>query len=314
MVRLILSRLLIAIPVLFVVTLATFGLTYLVPGDPAVTLAGPDSSPEQVDQLRTSLGLDQPIVTQYGDWIGGVLEGDMGDSLLRNRPVSELITERIPVSLSLTMFAVVIALLVAVPAGILAGAHQGRPVDRAITVLTSTGVSLPSYFVGLLLVITFSLTLAWFPASGYVTFSTSPLEWAKHLLLPGFALGLAMSAEITRQLRGAVADVLDRDYIRTARAKGMRRQTILFKHTLRNASAAPLTVLGLQVAHLLGGAVVIEQVFAIPGLGTLAVDAVMQRDLPVVQGVVLVAVVIVTVTNIAVDVSYGIINPRSRPT
>ena len=158
------------------------------------------------------------------------------------------------------------------------------------------------------------MQLGWLPASGFRSWSSNPIEWARHLLLPGFALGLAMSAEIARQLRGAVVDVLDRDYVRTARAKGIRSRPVLLRHVLRNASLAPITVLGLQIAHLLGGAVVIEQVFAIPGLGTLAIDAVMQRDIPLMQGVVLVAVVIVTLTNIAVDVSYGLINPRGRVT
>ncbi|MQA13273.1 MAG: ABC transporter permease subunit [Pseudonocardiaceae bacterium] len=312
MLRLLVRRLLLMVPIMVLVSFIVFGLVLLVPGDPAIALAGPNATEQRVEAIRENLGLNDPILQQYGRWIGGAIQGDLGESLFSGRSVSQAIAERVPVTMSLAGAALLIALLIAVPAGIVAATNRGRPADSMATVGASLGLAMPSFWLGLVLVLLFSVWLGWLPATGYIPFGENPAAWAVHLILPALTLGAAAAAETTRQLRGSLTDVLGQDYVRTARAKGLRRHTVVFKHGLKNAAIPVVTVLGFQVAFLLGGSVVVEQLFALPGLGGLAIRAVLNRDLPMIQGVVMFTAVIVMIVNLVVDLLYGWLNPKVR--
>ena len=313
MLGLVVRRLVAVIPLLVLVTFMAYGIILLVPGDPAITIAGENATPEQVEATRERLGLNDPFVVQYGRWVGNAVRGDLGNSLFATRPVRQAIFERLPITLALTFSALVLAVVVAVPAGILAAMRKGTWLDRATTVSATLGVALPNFWLGLVLVLIFAIYNPWLPATGYAAFSDGVWEWAQHMILPAIALGAAACAEVTRQLRSAVIDVLHQDYVRTARAKGLRGPKVVGKHVLKNAAVPVVTVLGLQVTRLLGGAVIIEQVFAIPGLGQLAVSAVFNRDIPIILGVVVVAALVAIVVNLLVDLSYGWFNPKVRP-
>lgn len=312
MTRLLIRRLAATVPVLLLVSIITYSLVLLIPGDPAVTIAGEAASPEQVDATRERLGLDEPFVVQYGTWLSKALTGDLGTSLYTSRSVMSAIGDSVPTTLSLTLVAIVIALLIAIPAGIIAAVWRGSAVDRAATLGSSLGIALPNFWLGLMLVLVFALRANWLPAVGYVPIEEDPWDWLRHLLLPGLTLGAASAAEITRQLRGALVDVLRRDYVRTARAKGLREPVVVLKHALKNAAVPAITVLGMQVSMLLSGAVVVEQVFGLSGIGRLAVRAVLDRDLPMIQGVVMASAVAVVAVNLVVDIAYGYLNPRLR--
>lgn len=313
MIGLVVRRLLSVVPLLFLVTFLAYGMILLIPGDPAISIAGENATPEQVEATRERLGLNDPFLVQYGRWIGDALQGDLGTSLFSSRTVAGAIFERLGITLALTGAALTLAVVIAIPAGILAALRRGTWIDRATTLSTTIGVAMPNFWLGLLLVLAFAISNPWFPATGYVGFGEDPVEWARHLLLPAIALGAAACAEVTRQLRSAVIDVVEQDYVRTARAKGLQKRRVVGKHVLKNAAVPVVTVLGLQVTRLLGGAVIIEQVFALPGLGQLAVTAVFNRDVPMILGVVLVASLIAIVVNLLVDLSYGWFNPKVRP-
>jgi len=310
--RAVVKRLLALIPLLLVVSFMVFSLLLLTPGDPAVTLAGDNPTPEQIAEIRNQLGLDDPLVVQYGRWVSDAARGDLGTSLYSSVSVTDAITSRLPVTLSITAAAILFSILIAVPLGLLAARRPGGLVDRLSTGVATVGIALPSFWVGMVLIIVFALRFGWFPPVGYVHFGDDPVGWAHHIVLPAIALGAAGAAETTRQLRGAMLDVLDSDYVRTARSKGMRARTVLYKHALKNAGSPVLTVLGLQVTFLLGGSVIIEQMFAIPGLGSLAITAVLARDIPMIQGIVLVAVVVSVGVNLLVDLAYAWLNPKVR--
>ncbi|MCO5066350.1 MAG: ABC transporter permease [Rhizobiaceae bacterium] len=294
------------------VSIVVYSLVLLVPGDPAITIAGETATAEQVEATRVKLGLDQPVYVQYLRWAGNVLQGDFGTSLFSGIPVTTEIMQRLPVTMSLALVTVILALLIAIPAGILASIHRGTWIDRSITAVSSIGMAMPDFWIGLLLVAFFALTLRWFPVAQYVRFEQSPLLWIWHLFLPALALAISKSGELTRQLRGSMASVLDENYIRTARAKGLRVPVIIGKHALKNAATAFVTMLGIRITALLGGVVVLERAFALPGLGSLAVDSVLKRDLPMVQGVALVTAIMVLFVNLAVDLSYRYFNPKVR--
>lgn len=313
MVRFILARLLTTLPVLLIVTFVVFSLTLLIPGDPAVTIAGPDATVEQIEAIRERLGLNQPVIVQYVNWLLNALQGDLGSSLFTSRSVVKSITASLPVTLALTLSAMLVSLIIAVPLAIASALRQGTWIERLAGFGSSLGVALPSFWLGMMLVLVFSISLAWLPATGYVPFFEDPGLWAIHLILPSITLGAAAAAESTRQLRGSIIDVMKQDYIRTARAKGLRGRVILGKHVMKNAAVPLVTVLGVQVTFMLGGAVLVEQVFGIPGMGMVAVNAVVQRDIPVIQGIVLVAVVVALVINLVVDLVYGYLNPKVRP-
>lgn len=312
MLKFFLWRVLSTLPVVFVVTFVVFGLILLIPGDPAITIAGPDATPEQIEGIRERLGLNRPFIVQYVDWLGGALQGDLGTSLFTSRAVTTSIMESLPVTLTLTLTAIVISLLISVPLAIISATRRGGWIDRLATVTSSIGIALPSFWLGLMLVLLFSLTLGWLPATGYVPLAQDPAAWLYHITLPALTLGVAAAAESTRQLRGSIIEVLQQDYVRTARAKGLRSRMVIGKHVLKNASVPLVTVIGLQITLLLGGAIVVEQVFGVPGLGQVAISAVTTRDIPVIQGVVLVAVLVAMLSNLLVDLTYGYLNPKVR--
>ncbi|MFV0532889.1 MAG: ABC transporter permease [Cumulibacter sp.] len=308
------KRVLAMIPVLFIVTLITFSLLHIIPGDPAVAIAGQSATNEQIESIRQMLGLNDPLIVQYFSWLGSAVTGDLGDSLLTQQPVLGSILDRAPVMLSLSVGALVVALLVGLPAGVIAAVRRDRGADRAVSVGAALGLALPNYFVGMLLIIVISVQLGWLPATGYTPFASDPASWFAHLVLPCVALGMVPAAVLTRQLRGSLVGALEQDYVRTARAKGMPRNTVLLKHALKNAAIAPITALGTQFAVVVGGSVVVEKVFGMPGLGDLAIFAVQNRDIPMIQGIVVITAILVLIINILVDISYGWLNPKVRAT
>jgi peptide/nickel transport system permease protein len=308
-----LMRLLTTLPVLILVTFVVFGLVLLIPGDPAVTIAGPDATVAQVAAVRERLGLDRPVVIQYWDWITRAATGDFGTSLFTSRPVATSIGDGLPVTIALSLMALLISLVIAVPTAIISALRRGTWLDRIGTIGSSLGIALPSFWLGLMFVLIFSLGLGWLPATGYVPIGTDPGAWLTHIFLPALTLGIAGAAESARQLRGSIIGVLQQDYIRTARAKGLRNRLVIGKHVMKNASVPLVTVLGLQITALLGGAVLVEQIFGVPGLGQVAINAVTTRDIPVIQGIVLVAVLVAMLSNLLVDLTYGYLNPKVRP-
>ncbi|GHP18548.1 ABC di/oligopeptide transporter inner membrane subunit [Rhodococcus sp. NKCM2511] len=306
------KRILAAIPVLFIVTILSFSMIHLIPGDAAVVAAGDAATAEQIAATRSQLGLDENIVVQYFGWIGNLLTGDLGTSLLSSHRNIDAILEALPVTLSLAFVALSWSLVVGVLAGVFAGLRRGTWIDRTLTGLTTLGISMPSFWLGLLFVTFFSLQLRLFPATGYSPLSDGFFAWFAHLALPAFALGTVTAAEIARQARAGVIDVLERDYIRTATAKGLPRWKVVVKHTAKNAAIPVVTVFGLQAAALVGGAVIIEQVFGMPGLGSVALKAILERDFPVIQAFVVVITLFVLLINLAVDISYAYFNPKVR--
>jgi peptide/nickel transport system permease protein len=306
------KRLLAAIPVLILVTVLSFSMIHLIPGDAAVVAAGENATAEQIAETRAQLGLDQNIVVQYFSWVGNLMSGDFGTSLLSSHKNIDAILEALPVTLSLAFVALSWSLVVGVLAGVMAGLRRGTWIDRTLTGLTTLGISMPSFWLGLLFVTFFSLQLRLFPATGYAPLSEGVVAWFSHLALPAFALGTVTAAEIARQARAGVIDVLERDYIRTATAKGLPRWKVIVKHTSKNAAVPVVTVFGLQAAALIGGAVIIEQVFGMPGLGSVALKAILERDFPVIQAFVVVITLFVLVINLAVDISYAYFNPKAR--
>lgn len=295
---------------ILLVSILTFALMQLAPGDAAESVAGEQATSQQVEIIRDRLGLDRPVLVQYFSWIGNALHGDLGESYYTGRSVTESIAEAIPATLSITVLALLLAAVVGVAAGAVAGMRKGTWIDRALSMGATLGIAMPSYWVGLLLVSVFALDLKLFPATSYAPLSDGPGRWIQHVALPALALGLATVAEVTRQTRGGVVDVLGRPYIRAARARGAKGGWLVRRHVLRNAAAPVVTVFGLQTAHLLGGVVVVEAVFGISGLGTLAINAVIRRDFPLIQGYVLLVAVAVVLINFIVDSCYGWINPK----
>jgi len=297
---------------LFLVSLMVYGLVLLIPGDPAVTLSGENATEEQIQATRERLNLDDPVIVQYGSWVGNALQGDLGTSLYTSRGVTEALGERFPVSLSLALAATVVALLISIPAGTIAALKRGTWIDRLTTLGASLGVAVPNFWLGLILVLVFAVWNNVLPSQGYVEFGEDPVEWFRHLVLPACALGGAAAATIMRQLRSALVETFDEDYIRTARAKGLRERVVVMKHATKNAAVPVVTVLGIQVSFLIGGSAVVEQVFGIPGVGNLAVTSVYQRDIPLIMGVVVATTLVVVVTNLLVDISYAYFNPKVR--
>lgn len=306
-------RLLGLIPLLLLISFAVFALVLAIPGDPAQSIAGGlDADPERVAEIRDELGLDDPVVVQYKDWLSGVLSGDLGTSLFSGRTVTSELSERFPVTVSLAVGATVLAALIGIPVGIAAGMRPGSRLDRAIGVGTSFGIALPDFILGTALVVLFAVQRNWFPTRGYVDLAVDPTEWARHLLLPWIALGVSAAASLSRQVRGAMIEALEADYVRTARAKGLTERRVIGRHALKNALTPAMTVLGLQFAYLLGGTFIIENIFSLPGVGQYMLSAITSRDLPVIQGVVLLTAVIFVLCNLVVDVLYGVLNPKVR--
>lgn len=312
MIRMVARRLLALVPLVFLVTLVVWALVLLVPGDPALAIAGDSATPEQVEAIREDLGLDDPIPVRYGRWLAAAVQGDLGTSLYTSYPVTDALTDRLPITLSLVSVAFVLAAVVGTAIGVLAASRKGRVLDRVLTVTTSIGLAVPNFWLGLLLVTFFALKLGWFPAGGYVPFSEDPVEWLRSITLPAITLSTAIAAELARQMRASMSEVLDRDFIRTHRAKGLLPGVILRRYGLKNAAMPVITVAGLQIARLFGLATVVEIIFNLNGVGSLAVGAVFDRDIPVIQGCVLVITAVVLLVNLVVDVSYGLVNPKVR--
>ena len=310
--RLILRRLAATIPVLLLVTAGVFALIHLTPGDPIDAMMAESVDDTVKRELRRDLGLDRPLHLQYATWMGRLLQGDLGRSIRNREPVIENVSRRIKPSLQLAGLAMAISLLVATPIGILSAARRNSTIDRVGTSFALFGICMPNFLIALLLIFLFGVTLRWLPISGYVDPMEEPWEGFRSLTLPAITLGLALAAVITRTLRSSMLEALSEDYIRTARAKGLSDGAVVRRHALKNALIPVVTVLGLQLGTLIGGAVITEYVFALPGVGRLVVDAVFARDYPLVQGVVLLIAVGFILSNLAVDLLYGLIDPRIR--
>ena len=305
-------RLLATIVVMAVVALVVFLLLYLTPGDPAAILAGDAATTDDIRRIREKLGLDEPFLVRFGGWLSRLLHGDLGISIFTNLPVTHLIAQRLEPTLSLTLCTLVVSVLVAVPLGVLAAARAGTWVDRAVMGFSVLGFSVPVFVLAYILILTFSIELDWLPVQGYRPIGDGVWQWARHLILPSTALGTVYIALIARITRASMLDVLAQDYVRTAQAKGLAPRQVLTGHALKNAAVPIVTVIGIGIALLIGGAIVTETVFAIPGIGRLTVDSILRRDYPIIQGVVLMFSGAYVLINLAVDLSYMFLDPRIR--
>jgi peptide/nickel transport system permease protein len=312
MLRFLLQRLLATIPVLLVVAIVVFLILRLTPGDPAAVIAGNSATNEDIARIREQLGLNQSLFTQFFIWIGNVLQGDLGFSYYLNKPVTELVAQRIEPTLSLAVGTILIAILVAIPLGTLAAWRMGGWLDRGLSLFSVAGFSVPIFVVGYCLIWLFAIKLDWFPVQGYRRIDQGVGPWISQLILPWITLSTIYVALIARVTRASVSEALTEDYIRTARAKGLRETAVLLRHALANAAVPVATMVGIGVALLIGGVVVTETVYAIPGMGSLTVDAVLNRDFPVIQGLVLMFSVAYVLINLLVDVSYLFLDPRIR--
>jgi peptide/nickel transport system permease protein len=308
----IVRRVLATIPVMAVVALFVFSLLYLAPGDPAAVIAGDQATPDDVERIRASLGLDRPYLVRFGAWVWDILHGDLGTSIFTNLPVSHMIAQRIEPTLSLMIVTLILAVSIAVPMGVVAAWKQGTTIDRMVMAFAVLGFSVPVFVVGYVLAFVFALELDWLPVQGYTPFNQGFFPWMENLILPAVALGGVYIALIARITRATMLEVLSQDYIRTARAKGAGQRSILFLHALKNAAVPIVTIIGIGIALLIGGAVVTESVFAIPGLGRLTVDAILRRDYPVIQGVVLLFSFVYVLVNLVIDLLYTLFDPRIR--
>ncbi|MCW2733352.1 MAG: binding-protein-dependent transport system inner rane component [Mycobacterium sp.] len=298
--------------VLFGVLIVVFALVQLVPGDPVRIALGTRYTPEAYDALRAASGLDRPIFQQFFSYVGSAVTGDLGVSFRNGDPVAGILVDRLPATVSLAAFGIVIALLIALPAGMWSALHEGRVSDAIVRVTSQFGVSIPDFWMGILLIALFSTTLGWLPTSGYRPLLEDPSGWLSHLVLPGLTVGLVAAAILTRYVRSAVLEVAAMGYVRTARSKGLPPQVVTLRHTVRNALVPILTITGIQLATILGGVIVVEVVFAWPGLGRLVYNSVAARDYPVIQGAVLLIAVLFLVINLIVDVLYAVVDPRIR--
>ncbi|HET7341264.1 MAG TPA: ABC transporter permease [Methylomirabilota bacterium] len=305
-------RLLALLPVALVVATVAFVLMHLAPGDPASVIAGPDASPDDVQRISRQLGLDAPLPVQLVRWYGRLARGDLGQSIFLRKPVTDAILDRVEPTLLLTLFATAVSVAIGVPAGVVSARFHNSTTDQALMVVALLGVSIPNFLLGLLFILFFSVWLGWFPVAGY-----SPLEYgwaltARSLVLPAFALGLVQSALIARVVRSSMLDVLREQFITAGRAKGLAERAVVYKHALKNAMIPTVTIVGISFAILISGAVVVETVFNIPGLGRLIISAVLRRDYPVIQGVVLCIAGVYMLINLVVDLSYLVFDPRVR--
>ncbi|MDL2397793.1 ABC transporter permease [Rhizobium mayense] len=308
----ILRRLAIAIPTLLLVSILVFGLLKLLPGDPAIALAGEDRDPTVIEFLRHKYMLDQPLYTQYVHWLWGILQGDFGLSIRTKLPIGEMILEKLPVTIQLSVMAMILALVIGIPAGVIAALKRGTPVDYGVSILGLAGLSVPSFWLGIMLILAFAVKLGWLPSGGYVGLFDSPLDNLRYMLMPSLVLGTAASAIVMRHTRSSMLQTLRQDYVRTARAKGLKERIVVIRHVLRNGLIPVVTVSSLHFGELLSGAVLTEQVFGIPGFGKMVVDGVFGRDYAVVQAVVLCSSAMFLLLNLFADIAYVILSPRLR--
>ena len=298
--------------VMAVVALFVFSLLFLTPGDPAAVIAGDVATADDIQRIRAKLGLNEPFLVQFGGWVGRLLHGDLGTSIFTNLPVTTLIGQRVQPTVSLTLLTLVVAVLIAVPLGVIAAARAGSWADRLVMGFSVLGFSVPVFVLAYMLIIVFSVKLEWLPVQGYRPLSEGLWPWLSHLILPSIALGTVYMALIARITRAAMLDVLSQDYIRTANAKGLAPRAVLTRHALKNAGVPIITVIGIGIALLISGAIVTETVFAIPGIGRLTVDAILRRDYPIIQGVILLFSGVYVLINLMVDLSYTLFDPRIR--
>jgi peptide/nickel transport system permease protein len=310
--RYVLRRVAALVATLFFVSVLVFVVIRVLPGDPAALIMGLEGSPEATERLREAMGLNRPLPVQYVEWLGGVARGDLGRSIQYDLPVGTLILTRLPVTLPLALLAATFMIALAVPLGIYAATHHRRGGDYLAMIVSQLGISIPQFWSGLLLILLFSVTLGWVRSGGFDGWSAGVWPALRALLLPAVALGLFQAAVLVRATRSAVLDVMREDYVRTARAKGVSERSVVGRHTLRNALIPIITVAGIQLGQLMAGAIVLESVFALPGLGRLALGAIGARDLPVVQGVALFVASCIVLINFAVDLAYGFLDPRIR--
>ena len=312
MIAYVVRRLFSTLVVMAVVAFVVFSLLYLTPGDPAAVIAGDIATDEDIRRIHARLGLDEPFLVQFGRWVWALAHGDLGTSIFTNLPVTTLIGQRVEPTLALTLCTLVVAIAVAVPLGVVAAAKAGTWVDRAVMAFSVLGFSVPVFVIAYVLILTFSVELDWLPVQGYRKLSDGVWEWLRHLILPSIALGTVYVALIARMTRASMLDVLAQDYIRTAAAKGLARDQVLVGHALKNAAIPVMTIIGVGVALLISGAIVTETVFALPGIGRLTVDAILRRDYPIIQGVILLFSAVYVLVNLLVDLSYMLFDPRIR--
>ena len=295
---------------LAVVSVITFLVLRIIPGDPAQIILGADTPGDALKELQAQLGTDRPLVVQYASWVASVARGELGVSLRHKRPVIELIVERLPVTLSLAWLALVLAVLVGLPVGVQAARHRNTATDYAALAFTQIGQAVPSFWLGIMMILAFALQLRWLPSAGWVPWSESPWQALRHLAMPSVALGMVLAATIARMGRSSMLEVLQEDFVRTARAKGLDEREVIYRHTLANALIPTVTIIGLQVSTLLGGAIIVEQIFSLPGLGRLVLFAVFNRDWPLIQGLVFFLATLTITLNFLVDLSYAYLDPR----
>ena len=305
-------RLLATIPVIILISLITFFAVALLPGDPVLAVLGEEADLNAVEAIRQQLGLDRPVLVRYFDWIGNAIQGDFGKSVRAGDDVSTLLSKRLEVTLELGILAMMIALMIGIPLGLIAGSRPNTPFDYGGTMFAVLGAAIPNFWLALMLVLFFSVRLGWFPTTGFTSFLDDPLENLRSLILPAIAIGVFQSAVLARQTRAALVEVLRQDYVRTAYAKGLRGRTVIVRHAFRNALIPVVTVLGIQVSTIVGGAIIIESVFALPGVGKLLIDSIFQREVITVQAIALLVATAVALANLVVDVSYAFLDPRIR--
>ncbi|WP_373946757.1 ABC transporter permease [Paracoccus marcusii] len=306
------KRLMVALPTLLIVSMLVFGLQMLLPGDPVLAMAGEERDPETLARIREQLHLDDPVPVQYLRWLGGVVTGDLGTSLRTGEPVSQLIVQKLPVTIQLAVMSMIFAMLIGIPAGIIAAVRKGSVTDWLANFVALSGLSIPNFWLGIMLILLVSVNLGWLPASGYESIFVDPVRSLQTMIMPAFVLGTGLAATLMRHTRSSMLGVLSADYIRTARAKGLTGRQVVLKHSFRNALLPVITLTALLFGELLAGAVLTEQIFTIPGFGKLIVDAVFNRDYAVVQGVVLCTAVGFLLINLVADVLSVMLNPRMR--
>ncbi|MDB5074470.1 MAG: binding-protein-dependent transport system inner rane component [Chloroflexi bacterium] len=305
-------RLLIAIPILFGMSLVVFVILRLVPGDPARAVLGLNATPELIAQMHRTFHLDDPIYVQYLAWIGGLVRGDFCVDYRSDQPIAQLLVQDLPVTLELVIVAMLMSIIIAIPLGALAAVRQGHVVDKVTQGLGLVGISMPDFWIGITLILLFSLSFQWFPSSGFVPFTQDPLQNLKDVFLPSLSLAVGLAAVLVRITRAAMLTVLEQDFIRSTRARGIREGSVIVRHVLRNAAIPIVTVIGMQAGYLVGGTIVVEQVFALPGIGNLLLNATLSRNYPIVQAAVLVLGISFVVTNLVADLMYIVLNPRLR--
>jgi peptide/nickel transport system permease protein len=308
----ILRRVIVSVPVLFGISIIAFLLVRLVPGDTVTAMLGAQYNEEQAQILRAKYGLDKPLFVQYGIWISNIVQGDFGQSSFTSQPVLEAILERLPVTVELTLISILFALFIAIPLGTWAAIRRNSLPDYAASFFGLLGISVPGFWLGTLFILLLSLKLGWFPSGGFVSFLEDPLENLRHMAMPGIALGTAVSAVVMRMTRSSMLEVVDQEYMKMARAKGVPPRLLVYRHAMKNALIPIVTVIGIQVGYLLGGSVVIEQIFSLPGVGQLALQAITNRDYSLMQGTIMFIATAFVMINLLVDLIYAFLNPKIR--